>query len=238
LDKIQEAISATEEIYEHTYNGVKEGMTEREIASLMHARVEELGLELSWEKPHCPTVNAGKDSSAGHVIPSEIKLFPGDLLHFDFGVRKNGYCSDIQRLAYLPSDEQPTPPPAMERAFQAIVDAIQKTVAATKPGVTGHMLDEIARGTVKAAGYGEFMHATGHQVGRQTHDGGGIIGPRWERYGDTPNWPLEAGQVYTIEPSIIDPDIGVVALEEMIVVTETGAEFLSVPQTEMVILKS
>jgi Xaa-Pro aminopeptidase len=124
----------------------------------------------------------------------------------------------------------------MQHAFNTVVSAIEKSVKAIKPGVPGKDIDFIARKTLESAGYPEYKHALGHQVGRQAHDGGGIIGPLWERYGDTPNWLLESGQVYTIEPSIIHPEIGVVALEEMIVVTEDGAEYLSDPQKEIVLL--
>ncbi|MCB2180009.1 Xaa-Pro peptidase family protein [bacterium] len=237
LRRIKQAIDTTDEIYESTFANVRAGMTELEISKLMHAEVEKRGLETSWELDHCPTVNAGAESSAGHVSPTGITLQPGDLLHFDFGVRENEYCSDIQRLAFLPSDDQPVPSEKLRHAFATIVEAIQKSVAAIRPGVSGLEIDTIARKTLIDAGYDEFKHATGHQVGRQAHDGGGIIGPPWPRYGDTPNWPIEAGQVYTIEPSIIDPDVGVVALEEMILVTENGAEFLSSPQTELVVLK-
>jgi Xaa-Pro aminopeptidase len=234
---IRAAIQTTDEIYASIFKAVKAGMSEAQIASLMHQEVISRGLETAWELDHCPTVNAGPASPAGHVSPTALELEPGHLLHFDFGVRQDGYCSDIQRLAYLPSNAQPVPPEGMVKAFQTVVQAIGRAVGALRPGVTGVEIDAIARGTITKAGYEEFKHATGHQVGRETHDGGGIIGPLWERYGDTPNWALEAGQVYTIEPSIIDPEFGVVALEEMILVTPDGAEYLSTPQKELILLK-
>jgi len=234
---VQAAIQTTDEIYAATFKAVRAGMSEAQIASIMHEQVLSRGLGTAWEFDHCPTVNAGPASPAGHVSPTSLELEPGHLLHFDFGVNQDGYCSDIQRLAYLPSNEHPTPPEGMQKAFQTVVTAIEKAVEAMRPGVTGQEIDAIARGTITGAGYEEFKHATGHQVGRQAHDGGGIIGPLWERYGDTPNWPLEADQVYTIEPSIIDPEFGVVALEEMVLVTEDGAIYLSAPQKELVILK-
>ena len=238
VDLIRAAIKTTDEIYTSTFKAIKAGMNEAQIASLMHQEVLSRKLQTAWEFDHCPTVNAGPASPAGHVSPTSLELEPGHLLHFDFGVKQDGYCSDIQRLAYLPSREHPTPPTGLMRAFQAVVEAIEKSVDAIRPGMTGKEIDAIARTTITKAGYEEFKHATGHQVGRETHDGGGIIGPLWERYGDTPNWALEAGQVYTIEPSIIDPEFGVVALEEMILVTPDGVEYLSTPQKDLILLKS
>jgi Xaa-Pro aminopeptidase len=237
LNLIREAIKTTDEIYAVTFKAVRPGMSEAQIARIMHQEVESREIQTSWEKDHCPTVNAGPESPVGHVSPTSLELQPGHLLHFDFGVKQDEYCSDIQRLAYYPSSQHPDPPANMQKAFQTVYQAIENAVNAIKPGVSGKEIDDIARKTITKAGYEEFKHATGHQVGRQAHDGGGIIGPLWERYGDTPNWPLESGQVYTIEPSIIDPEFGVVALEEMILVTEDGCEYLSTPQKELIILK-
>ena len=141
-------------------------------------------------------------------------------------------------MLYMLGPDESEAPEKMTYAFNTITEAIKTSVAAIKPGVKGHEIDSIVRKTLKDNGYPEFMHATGHQVGRQAHDGGVIIGPLWERYGDTPNWPLEVGQVFTIEPSIFLDDFGIMGIEEMILVTEDGAEYLSQPQKEIILLKS
>ena len=235
IKRIRSAITATEEIYRRTFDYAKTGMTERQIAAFMHDLVKKMGLELAWEADHCPTVNAGPDSPIGHVSPSDIEIQPGQLLHLDFGVKYDGYCSDIQRVAYFLDLEDKEPPEEVRRGFETVVRAIQAAAQAMKPGVPGFEVDAVARSTIIEAGYPEYMYGTGHHIGRTVHDGAGLLGPRWERYGDTPNYPLEAGNVFTIEPGLAVPGYGYIGIEEDVLVTETGTEFLSEPQTELIV---
>ena len=235
IERIKAAIEVTEQIYQRTFDYLKIGMSEKEVAAFMHAQVAELGLQTSWDSEICPAVNAGPDSEVGHVGPTNLKIGPGQLLHFDFGVIKDGYCSDIQRVVYILAPGETAPPEAVQRAFDTIVLANKAAVAAMKPGVLGKEVDAVTRDVITDAGYPEFMHATGHQLGRTVHDGAGLMGPEWDRYGDTPNYPLEVGQVFTVEPGLKVPGYGYINLEEDVVVTEDGAEFLSTPQAELIL---
>ncbi len=235
IDRIKQAINTTAEIYNETFDYVQPDLSEKEISAFMHQKLSELGLEPSWDLNHCPIVNAGAESSVGHVGPTDLTVKLGQLLHIDFGVKENEYCADIQRVVYFLAKGETEPPPEVQMGFNTIVTAIQETVKRMKPGMTGVQVDEIARGIVTDAGYPEYKYATGHQLGRQAHDGGALLGPLWDRYGDTPNWKLEAGQVYTIEPGLEVPGYGYIGLEEDVVVTDNGCEFLSTPQTEIIL---
>ena len=146
----------------------------------------------AWELINCPTVNTGPDSPIGHVGPTELKISPGHIVHFDFGVLQDEYCSDIQRVVYF---RRPGEKTLLLKSSMGLTPSGKPSRVhfnAMKPGVTGKSIDQIARQTILDAGYPEFPYATGHQVGRVVHDGAAILGPEWERYGDTPNYLLEA----------------------------------------------
>lgn len=234
--RIRKAVSTTEEIYRETFNFVRRGMTEREVADFMHDQLKRRGLESAWSYDGCPIVNAGPDSPVGHAEPSDRPIQPGQILHIDFGVRQDGYCSDIQRTAYILADGESEPPPAVRHGFDTIVRAIQMTMETMRPGIAGRDADAAARSFVMEAGYPEYMYATGHQLGRMAHDGGALMGPEWDRYGDSPLQMLEENQVYTVEPGLSVSEYGYIGIEEDVIVTASGAEFLTQPQTQLIVL--
>lgn len=234
---IRAAIQETEEIFAETFSYVRVGMSEKEIAGFMKRRLLERGCTEGWSAENCPAVNAGPVSSVGHAGPTELKLEPGQILHFDFGVKKDGFCSDVQRVMYAMRPGESKPPKEVQRGLDTIVKAIEAAARVMKPGIRGVEVDAAAREVVVRAGYEEYLYGTGHQLGRQAHDGGGMLGPLWERYGDAPKKILEAGQVYTIEPGLVVEGYGYVGLEEDVLVTDHGVEFLTHPQKEWVLVR-
>jgi Xaa-Pro aminopeptidase len=235
VQHIKAAIETTEKIYQKTFKHITPGMSEHQVYEYMQSLLHEFNVEEAWDRNHCPIVNTGPESPVGHVGPTELRINRGHLVHFDFGVKQQDYCSDIQRMVYFLAPKEKIPPKTVMHGFNTIVEAIQSSVSAIKPGMIGKEIDAIARQVVTQAGYPEYQHATGHHLGRQAHDGAGILGPAWERYGNTPNYPVEIGHVYTIEPSLSVPGFGVIGLEEDILITDNGAEFLSKPQTQLII---
>jgi len=232
---IQAAIAETLDIYQETYNFMQPGMTEKDIADFMHRQLADRNLQAAWTYDGCPAVNSGPDSPVGHAAPTDIQLKPGHLVHFDFGVQKDGYCSDIQRMVYLLRPGETEPPAEVQQGFDLVRKAVEAARAVLRPGITGLAVDQAARKVITAAGYPEYHYATGHQLGKHAHDGGGILGPQWEVYGDLPNQIIEKDQVYTIELGIALPDYGYIGLEEDVLVTADGNEYLGEPQIELVV---
>jgi Xaa-Pro aminopeptidase len=151
----------------------------------------------------------------------------------DFGVTKDGFVSDLQRMWYFLDKGETRPPADVQKAFDAVRGAILSAAEALKPGALGWEVDHAARSYLVKAGYPEYQHATGHHVGRTVHDGASLLGPRWERYGNTPNMEVEAGNIFTLELGTHVAHRGYISLEEDVLVTSTGIEWLSTPQTEL-----
>jgi len=233
IRRIAAAVKSTEELFERVSKIMKPGMTEKEVAASMLREVDEEGIETSWERELCPSVFTGPESAGAHCGPTDRKIEKGHVLNIDFGVRVKQYCSDLQRSWYFLRDGETSAPTEVVRAFDTIRDAIALAAEKIRPGMEGRAIDTIARNHIIEKGYEEYPHALGHQVGRKTHDGAGLLCPEWERYGNLPYLKVEEGQVYTLEPRIQIPGYGVATIEEIIVVRSDGGEFLSHPQTEI-----
>jgi len=237
IRRIGEAIKLTEEIFDKVTEFMKPGMSEKEVADFILREVDSAGVETSWERELCPSVFTGPESAGAHAGPTDRKIEKGHVLNIDFGVRKEGYCSDLQRTWYFLRDDEDEAPEEVIGAFDTVRDAIALAAEKIRPGMEGREIDTIARSYITSKGYEEFPHALGHQVGRMVHDGAGLLCPEWDRYGNLPYLKIEEGQVYTLEPRIILPGYGVATIEEIIVVEKDGGRFLSHPQKEIFLIR-
>ena len=235
--RIERAIEATEGMFDRVRDAIAIGMTAREIAARAHSEADRLGVPTAWPRRHCPTVTVGPHAAVGHVAPGDEKVTPGCVIHMDFGIVLDGYCSDLQRLWYVAPAGSDQAPDAVRRAYAAVIEAIDRSARALRPGVAGWEVDQIARAHLVQSGYPEYAHALGHHLGRAVHDGGGVLGPRWERYGQEPYAPVRVGNVFTLEPSVWLDGHGLVSLEDDVVVTPDGARFLSRFPRELPVLR-
>jgi len=238
LERIRAAIATTDRILEDLTRILQPDQTELELHEFVCDRLDVYDVEPAWGINYCPILTAGPDSPVGHAAAGPYKTARGQVLHIDLGVRQAGYCSDMQRVWYFLDEGEKQAPPEVQRAFDAVRAAILAAAKALRPGILGWEVDQVARSTLTRAGYPEYLHATGHQVGRTSHDGATILGPRWERYGQTPYGVIEAGNVFAIELGVSVPNRGYIGLEEVVVVTPHGVEWLTRPQTELILIKS
>jgi Xaa-Pro aminopeptidase len=233
---IKAAIKETLEIFDEVTDWVHVGLSEKQVADFIKAKVAERGLGLAWDEAHCPAVFSGPDTAGAHAGPTDRTIKPGHVMNIDFGVRKNNYVSDLQRTWYFLRDGEMEAPEEVQRGFTVIREAVHKAAAGLKPGMLGWQVDAIARSHITDAGYDEYPHGLGHQVGRQAHDGSALLCPKWDRYKNLPYSVVEAGQVYTIEPRLTIDGYGIATIEEIGVVKEDGFEFLSEPQMELILI--
>lgn len=232
-DRLRAAVRVTERLFAQVSNSVKVGETEQQIANRLHEARKKLKLSVAWDEPYCPIVNAGPDSAVGHTAPGRLKLKRGHLLHMDFGVKCEGFCSDLQRTWYALEKGERHAPDDVRRAWEACWAALDAGAARLKPGVAGWEVDAAARATLVQAGYPEYQHALGHHLGRVAHDGSTLLGPRWDRYGQSPLGRVEVGNVFTLELGTAVSGRGYIGLEEDVLVTEAGLEWLSKPQRKL-----
>jgi Xaa-Pro aminopeptidase len=236
IASMREAIRHTQEIFNLVAGFIRPGRTEKEIAAFMQKEVSRRGLGLGWDASTCPAVFTGPETAEAHYGPTDTPVARGHVLNMDFGVKVDGYVSDMQRTFYILEKGETVAPSDVQRGFDTIVAAIEQAKRAIRPGVEGREVDAIARHLIVEAGYDEFPFGLGHQVGRFAHDGTALLGPTWEKYAGKPFKKLEPRMVFTIEPRLTVPDRGTCTIEEMVVVTQEGCEWLSSPQKKLVLI--
>lgn len=232
LRRLTVAIEGSVELYRRLQPRLAVGQSEREIQATMRGIAADLGLDMYLGDYGGPLVLITRAGIA-HRGPGDDRLEPGDTLILDHGLGHEGYYSDVARTFYVRRPGETQAPAPVRDVFAAVYAAISAAFEAIAPGRYGHEVDAAARGTLVDRGYPEITHATGHQIGRHVHDGGALFGPDWERYGTGPHLPIEEGQVFTIEPTVLQGADPSALVEENVVVTASGARWISTRQDEL-----
>ena len=141
------------------------------------------------------------------------------MITLDFGAQHQGYCSDMTRTFLVAGQNTPPEEHPLYAVYQIVLAAQQAAIDAIRPGVSCHQIDSAARSVIERAGYGpQFGHNTGHAIGIDVHEN--------PRFSPTDRTPLQPGMVLTVEPGIYLEHLGGVRIEDVVLVTETGAEVL------------
>src|SRR5713101_2480705 len=121
---VERSIRECEKIYDEAEDYIKAGRKDQEIHVYMNRLVRDRRLSTAWPQDHCPSVNVG-NNPAGHVGYHNVKVRNGDFVKLDFGVRCEGYCSDIQRNYFV----GPGPiPNGVKRMFRTAREANDKAL--------------------------------------------------------------------------------------------------------------
>jgi Xaa-Pro aminopeptidase len=194
------------------------GRTEREVALDLEFTMRRMGAQAA---SFPPIVAAGEHGALPHATPREVPIPAGTLVVVDWGAQLDGYASDCTRT-YATGDIDPRD----GQVYAVVLQAQEAALAAVRPGPKGREVDAVARSIIDAAGHAEhFGHGLGHGVGLDVHEG-----PRLSKQGET---ALAAGMVVTVEPGVYVPGAVGVRIEDLVIVTDDGAEVVSSLPKEM-----
>jgi len=241
IDVMRQAARLTVALEEEAYATVRPGVTrDSDLARFLKRRIRELGVEDGWNPSQNPSVNSGPDR--GHSHASDRVIQPGDIIQIDFGIKVWGvWVTDIQRFAYVLRPGESAPPAEVARQWDAALRGGAAAFGAMRPGATGAAVDSAQRLVMNAARSASVPWGTGHGVGYWAHDVGPGLSRRETR-------TLEPGHVFAFDSFYAwtlpggDGTWGngskTISVEEMAVVTPTGAEYLSEPQRQLILIRS
>ena len=140
----------------------------------------------------------------------------GGLVVVDAGASVGGYNADCTRTFACGEISA-----ERRRAYEICLAAQEVGVAATRAGVLAREVDAAARDLIEASEFaGRFGHGLGHGVGVEVHEAPNLRAEAGETR-------IEAGNVVTVEPGIYLEGLGGVRIEDLLVVSENGAEVLT-----------
>ena len=210
IEILERAFQIAQNAYGQAVKQVRSGMTEGEVAGILEFELRKAGGQgLAFET----IVASGPRSSLPHASSTAREIESDEFVLLDFGLRYQGYCSDLTRIHLLSDAQAPD-------IYQVVHEAQEAALALIEPGVLSSEIDAAARGVISQHGFGEYFgHSTGHGLGLDIHE--------LPRISTLRPGEIQKGMAFTIEPGIYLPGQYGVRIEDAVVVTQNGYQLLS-----------
>jgi Xaa-Pro dipeptidase len=215
---MQKANDITLAAIKHGASQLKEGMSQRELSSIIKSAQTEMGGTAG-----SALCLFGQASAFPHGTIQPQVLKKGDIVLMDCGCQVEGYSSDITRTIVFGAE----PTKRQQEIWSLEKQSQAAGFAAAKIGATGEAVDAAARKVITDAGFGPgyklpgLPHRTGHGIGMDGHEWGNMVKGNKQL--------LEPGMCFSIEPNIsIVGEFGV-RLEDCVYMTEEGPKWFSQP---------
>ncbi|MFC4635413.1 aminopeptidase P family protein [Dokdonia ponticola] len=228
IDLIQKACDITNKGFRRVLGFVKPGVWEYEIeAEYIHEFIRNRSRKFAYT----PIIASGNNANVLHYIENNQQCKDGDLILMDVGAEYANYASDMTRT--IPVNGRFTE--RQKAVYNAVLNVKNEATKMLVPGAywesyhveVGKLMTSelLGLGLIDKADVQNenpdwpaykkyFMHGTSHHMGLDTHDYGLL------------HEPMQAGNVFTVEPGIYIPEEGFgVRLEDDVVINQSGAPF-------------
>lgn len=238
IDRIKISIGITMDIFEDIKGFIKPGIKDTDIFNYCKEQMYKYKVTDAWDPHANPIVSVRNDSVGGHAGTIGLTVNEGDIIRLDFGVKKDGYCSDLQRNFYVPKENEERVPEDVVEVFKAVQEGILLGAKHMTIGTAIDIPDTLVKQYLADSNLPVYNHSLGHQIGSFAHDGGLSMHKKWIDKAKVKghDYKFEENMVYTIEFGCASSR-GVCAQEEIVVIRENGVEWLSKPQEYIYICK-
>jgi methionyl aminopeptidase len=240
IEKIRTAGKLAAQAIELAGSSIKVGMSTNELDVIVHdflisksAYPSTLGYR-GFPKSCCTSVN----EIICHGIPDDTEIQNGDIVNIDVTAYLDGFHGDSNQTFKVGNVSE-----EVSLLVDRTKESLERAIASVMPGRPINVIGRTIESYAKRFGYGVVRDFTGHGIGEAFHSG--LVIPHYDAaplYSNT----MEVGMVFTIEPMLtlgthewdMWPDGWTVAtkdksitaqFEHTLVVTETGAQILTLP---------
>jgi Xaa-Pro dipeptidase len=209
----------TLETYRAAFKTLRAGMTQAELAKNVLDGFSKAGFPGGFA-----LVLFGESSAYPHGLPKPRSLEENQVVLVDGGTSVHGYQSDMTRTVVFG-----TPAPEAQKVFGILQEAQKRALAFAGPGKKCGEVDGVARKVIADAGYGPgyrtFTHRLGHGIGMEGHE--------WPYLVRGSQIVQQPGMTFSDEPGIYQYGKFGIRLEDILAITENGAEMMTPTQTSL-----